>query len=260
MQVTATQVALLCGATFFAGAVDAIAGGGGLITVPALLAVGLPPHYALGTNKGQSCFGSFAAWMRYRHAGLVDGRTAKISFPVGVAASVSGAGLALLLRPDVLRPVVLVLLLAAAGVIGFARPRPEQTSPESAGPAAAGVIAAIALVLGLYDGFFGPGTGTFIIAAYVAFVHLPLPRASANAKVLNFASNVAALAVFAMGGKVLWAVAAPMAIANLAGGFTGAHLAVRRGAGLIRRIAILVAVALVVKVARDFYLQQHAAP
>jgi uncharacterized membrane protein YfcA len=260
MEVTATQYVLLCGAAFFAGTMDAIAGGGGLITVPALLAVGLPPHYALGTNKGQSSFGSFAAWMRYRHAGLVDGRTAKISFPIGIVASMSGAGLALFIRPEVLRPIVLVLLLASAAIIGFGRLRPGTVPEEPGLPAAAGVIAAIALVLGLYDGFFGPGTGTFIITAYVAFAHLPLPRASANAKVLNFASNLAALAMFATAGKVLWTVAAPMAIANLGGGFTGAHLAVRRGAGLIRSIVLLVVVALVVKIARDFYMEQHVIP
>ena len=256
MELSAAQYAALIGAAFLGGTVDAIAGGGGLVTVPVLLAVGLPPHAALGTNKGQSTFGSFAAWMRYRHAGLVDGRTAKISFPLGVVGSIAGAGLALLLRPEVLRPIVLALLLLTAGVIGFGWVRPKQESTDH-GRAAAAVIAVIALVLGAYDGFFGPGTGTFIIAAYIAFVHLSLPRASANAKVLNFASNFAAMVVFARGGAVLWTVAAPMAVAQVGGGFLGAHLAVRRGVGLIRSVVLLVVVALVIKIARDVYLEQH---
>ncbi len=97
--------------------------------------------------------------------------------------------------------------------------------------------------------------GTFIIAAYVGLVHLPLARASANAKVLNFASNLAALVIFALGGVVVWAAAVPMAAAQLAGGFLGAHLAVRRGAGLIRGVALAVALALVIKIARDLVVE-----
>jgi hypothetical protein len=266
------QVALLCGAAFLAGTVDAIAGGGGLLTVPALLAAGLSPHEALGTNKGQSTFGSFAAWMRFRHAGLVDGRAARISFPVGVAGSIAGAGLALWIRPDALRLVVLALLLVVGVTIGFGKLRPkedsaERTRPSGAGPPGGGsgalerearaswaIIAAIALSLGAYDGFFGPGTGTFIIAAYAAFLHLPLERASANAKVLNFASNFAAMLLFARGGAVVWALAAPMAVAQIGGGFLGAHLTVRRGAGLVRGAVLLVVAALVAKIVWDVYL------
>ncbi len=148
MELSAVQIGLLCGAAFLGGTVDAIAGGGGLVTVPALLAAGLSPHQALGTNKGQSTFGSFAAWMRFRHAGLVDGRTAKISFPLGVVGSLAGASLALLIRPEVLRPVVLALLLVAAGVIAAGRFRPRE-EPTGQGRSAGLVIAAIALGLGV---------------------------------------------------------------------------------------------------------------
>jgi uncharacterized protein len=253
---SAAQYALLCGAAFLGGTVDAIAGGGGLVTVPVLLAVGIPPHAALGTNKGQSTFGSFSAWMRYRHAGLVDGRTARISFPIGVVASVAGAALALLIRPEILRPIVLALLVLTAVVIGFGWIRPRE-EPATLARASGAVIAAIALVIGAYDGFFGPGSGTFMIAAYVALVHLPLPRASANAKVLNFASNLSAMIVFACGGAVLWAVSIPMAIAQVGGGFLGAHLAIRRGVSFIRAVVLVVVLALVLKIARDVYLQNH---
>ncbi len=252
MDLSATQIALLCGAALCGGAVDAIAGGGGLLTVPALLAIGLPPHAALGTNKGQSVFGSFAATLRYRHAGLIDARTARVSFPLGFVGSVAGAALALLLRPEVLRPIVLALLLLVAFLIGSGRFRPRE-APSASRSGVFVKVGAIALLLGAYDGFFGPGTGTFIIAAYVALVHLPLARATADAKVLNFASNLAAMIFFAQRGAVIWSVAIPMAVAQLVGGFLGAHLAVRRGEPLIRGVVLIGVTALVIWIAKDIY-------
>ena len=247
---SAVQIALLCLAAFTGGAVDAIAGGGGLITVPALLAVGLPPHAALGTNKGQSVWGSMAAIVRYSRAGLIDGRISRISVPLGILGAVGGTSLALLIRPEVLRPVVLVLLVAAAVVIGSGRIRlgGETSGPR---PHLAIWIAGLALVTGAYDGFLGPGTGTFIIAGYVAVANLTLARASAEAKVLNFASNLTALILFALHGAVFWRVALPMAVAQLAGGYTGAHLTVSRGDRVVRIAAIAVVAALVVKIAID---------
>lgn len=253
MELSTAQVALLCAAALCAGTVDAISGGGGLITVPVLLAVGLPPHLALGTNKGQSTFGSFAAILRYRHAGLIDWKTARISFPLGIVGSLAGAALALMLRPDVLRPIVIALLLLVAVLIASGRLRPREGSVPPVGRRAGIIVALIALALGAYDGFFGPGTGTFIIAAYVTLVHLPLPRATAEAKVLNFASNFTALVMFARHGEILWAAALPMAATQLFGGFLGAHLAVRRGDRLIRAMVLVVAIAVLAWIVKDVY-------
>lgn len=254
MDFTATQVVLLCGAAFCAGTIDAIAGGGGLITLPALLAAGLPPHEALGTNKGQSVFGSLAATLRYRHAGLLDGATTRVAFPLGFLGSVAGAVLALWIRPDVLRPIVLALLIVVAGVIASGRLRPREGMATTVGHT--GAIAVIALVLGAYDGFFGPGAGTFMLAAYVAFAHRPVRYAAANGRVLNFAANLAAMLMFAREGMVLWSVSLPMAACQLLGGFLGAHLAVRRGEGLIRGVVLVVVIALVVWLLND--IQSHS--
>ena len=139
-----------------AGTVDAIAGGGGLLTVPALLAAGLPPHLALGTNKGQSVFGSGAALVRFSPAGMVPLRRAGWTFPLAFIGALGGAQLVLWVRPEILRPVVLVLLLAAAvGVL--LRPRVHGGRAPSAAVVPA---AALALGVGAYNGFFGPGTGT----------------------------------------------------------------------------------------------------
>jgi uncharacterized membrane protein YfcA len=244
-------IALLSLVALVAGTIDAIAGGGGLLTLPALLAVGLPPHLAIATNKGQSVFGSFAALVRFSHAGLVHGGRAKLTFPLGALGSLAGAALVLALPPAVLRPVVLALLAGVALFVGFRRgppPRLEDAPPPRHALALAG---GAALLIGAYDGFFGPGTGTFLIVAFVALLGLGLAHASAEAKVVNFASNLSALVLFAVRGTVIWRIALPMAAAQLAGGWLGAHLAVRRGDALVRRVVVGVALALAVKLALD---------
>jgi len=247
----------------FAGAMDAVGGGGGLVSVPALLAAGLPPHLALGTNKGQSVFGSLAALARYAHAGLVDTRAARYAFPLAVAGSIAGVLLTLSIRPDALRPIVLVLLVVA-GVVVLTIRAPERREPGERVDHAAErwpgigrrgdwIWAGAALVIGGYDGFFGPGAGTFLILVLVTLLHRSLTRATADAKVANLGSNLAAAVVFGLRGAVVWHVALPMAAAQLVGGFLGAHLAVRRGDRLIRGVVALVVLALLVKVARDMF-------
>ena len=249
MDVSLPALALLVVASFVAGTVDAIAGGGGLVTLPALLAAGLPPALALGTNKGQSVFGSGAALLRYARAGLVDGRVARVTFPAGLLGSLGGAALVLLVPPAMLRPVVLALLVVVAAVLAF---RPAAPSgPRASAHRSLSVAVAIALVIGAYDGFFGPGTGTFLIFGFVIFFGAGMREASADAKVVNFASNLAAVALFASRGLVAWHVALPMAAGQFAGGLAGAHLAVRGGDRLVRWVVLLVVFALVVKLGTD---------
>jgi uncharacterized protein len=249
---TLPQIALLTAVALVAGTVDAIAGGGGLLTLPALLAAGLPPHLALGTNKGQSVFGSFAALARFTHAGLVDGPRARVTFPAGLAGALLGAALVLVVPPAALRPIVLVLLAAAALFIGLRRPRPSPAGAEATPVRAHTAVAAlVALAIGAYDGFFGPGTGTFLIVAFVGLLGDGMARASASAKVVNFASNLAAVALFASRGVVVWKIALPMAAAQLVGGWAGAHFAVRRGDTLVRKVVVGVALALAAKLAWD---------
>jgi uncharacterized protein len=214
--------------------------------LPALLATGLPPHLALGTNKGQGVFGSGAALARFLRAGLIDGGRARLEFAAGFSGSLLGAALLLFLPGDVLRPIVMVLLvLAAVGLLV----RPRSTNGQRGRPV--WIAVAIALVLGAYDGFFGPGTGTFLILAYVFFFDARLQQASADAKVVNFASNLAAVALFAARGTILWSVSLPMAVGQLAGGTLGAHLVVRGGDRVVRPVALIVAAALFVKLAFD---------
>ncbi|MFZ5467999.1 MAG: TSUP family transporter [Myxococcota bacterium] len=243
------MLATLVVAAFVAGAIDAIAGGGGLVTVPVLLAAGLPPHLALGTNKGQSVFGAATAVWRYAHAGLIDVRQAAATFPAGFAGALAGAALLLWLDPSVLRPIILVLLVVAGFVVAFRRvPSEEARAPRRY----ARVVAAVfSLGIGAYDGFFGPGTGTFLFLAFVGLLHVSVPRATAAAKVVNFASNLAAVLLLAARGAVVWKIALPMAGAQFLGALVGAHLAIKGGERTIRRVVLVVVLGLVVRLGYD---------
>lgn len=232
-----------------AGTVDAIAGGGGLITLPALLTAGLPPHLALGTNKGQSVWGSGAALFAFWRDGRVDARQALFAFPLGLIGSMIGAQLVLLIAPSMLRPIVIAMLVGAAVLLLVRKPARDQE-----GEGRPWIAAALALGIGAYDGFFGPGTGTFLIVGFVALCGKSLVRATADAKVVNFASNLAAVLAFAREGSVMWELALPMGAGQLVGGLIGARLAIKGGASLIRMMVLIVSGALVIKLGYDLWL------
>lgn len=251
MELTPVTLAALAAAAFVAGLVDAVAGGGGLITLPALLTAGLPPHLALGTNKGQSVWGSGAALLSYSRAGLVDGRRARATFPAGLFGALGGAWLLTQVPSAFLRPLVLALLVTVAAVLAF-RPRLVERSkdapPTERGPL---LLAAVGFAIAAYDGFFGPGTGTFLILAWVSLLGETPLRASAEAKVVNFASNLASCTLFALSGMVVWKAAIPMAAGQFAGATIGARITMRGGDVLVRRVVLLVVAATCAKLAWD---------
>ncbi len=240
-------VLLLALASFAAGVVDAIAGGGGLITLPALLAAGLPPQIALATNKGQASFGAVSSFTSFWLRDGIDRKRAPLGFLCGFTGSLAGAQVLLLVKPEPLKPVVLVLLILAAAFVAWPR-KPSEGKPHDWAMIA---LPPVALSLGFYDGFFGPGVGSMLIVAFVLLFGDTLTRASGNAKVVNLASNLAALGLFAARGTVLWKIALPMAAANATGAFVGARLAVKRGDRFVRVVVLVVVGALVLKIGWD---------
>jgi hypothetical protein len=247
---SAGLTALLVAAAFAGGLVDAIAGGGGLVSLPALLAAGLPPQIAIGTNKGQAVFGAITSATAFWRRRSLDRDRAPLGFAAGFVGSLLGARgmLAIPLAP--LRGIVMALLVVAAVVVLARRnvvPRPHTLSTAEARAALVG----IALGLGAYDGFFGPGTGAMLVVAFATVFGDSLTRASGNAKIVNLASNLAAFTMFAARGTILWRLALPMAAANALGAATGAHLAVRNGDRLVRGVVLVVVLAVVVKLAVD---------
>jgi uncharacterized membrane protein YfcA len=236
-------IALLAVAAFGAGTVDAIAGGGGLITVPALLAAGLPPHVVLATNKGQSTWGTLASMIAYWRAGRVDVVQGRLTFPLGFVGAVIGTTIVLHVPDSVLEPIVIGLLVAAAVLLLVKKPTRDTDAARRYWIRAG----ALAFVIGAYDGFFGPPTGTFLIVGFVALCGRSLVHASADAKVVNFAANLAALLVFAHRGLVVWEVSLPMAVGQVLGGTLGARIAVKGGARIVRVAVIVVSGVLIAK-------------
>ena len=239
---------VLSGTAFVAGLVDAVAGGGGLFTVPALLAAGLPPGLALATNKGQAAPGALSSFITFLRRGGLDRRRAPLGFALGFLGSLLGARLLLAIRPEPLRPIIAVLLLFALGFMLLrSRIRVRKTPVQR--PKL--WLALVALTLGAYDGFFGPGTGSLLIVLFVTlFGDSPL-FASGNAKVVNLGSNLAAFLLFAWRGTILWQLALPMAVANVVGARLGARLALRNGDRFVQVVVTLVVTLVVAKLIFD---------
>jgi uncharacterized protein len=235
-----------------AGLVDAIAGGGGLLTLPALwlLAPGLDPRQLLGTNKGQGVFGTATSLQRFASSPLLDRRRAWASFPPALAGAALGALLVSFIRPEVLTPVVMIMLGMAAVLVIIQRPPHLHLETR---PRPWWMAAVVGFILAGYDGFFGPGTGTFLILAYTWLWHDPLDAASANAKVVNFASNLASMAMFAWLGLIVWSYALPMAAGQVVGGYLGAHLTIRVGRKLVRYVVVGVSLALMLRLAWQMF-------
>ena len=243
-------IAILCAAAAFAGFVDAIAGGGGLVTVPALMTFVPSPHLALGTNKGQALFGAISSAASFWRGKGVDRERIPLAFACGGAGAVLGALIQLKIRPEPLKPIALVMLVAAAALV-LVRPLVLKKAHAHDVKAPNAKLAAIALAIGCYDGFFGPGTGSLLIVAFVTIHGDGMTRASGNAKVVNLASNIASFVIFAIKGTILWSIAIPMAVANAAGAAMGARVAMKRGDTFVRTVVLAVVVALVVKLGVD---------
>jgi uncharacterized membrane protein YfcA len=250
--ISQTTIFFLILAAFSAGFIDAIAGGGGLLQLPALL-IGLPQASTvevLGTNKVASIFGTSASAVMYRRSVKTDARfLATMALPA-FCGSVLGALSASLIPAQSMRPIVFLLLIAVA-IYTWKRPDlgaiEKLRHPTKKRFLISGVTG---LVIGFYDGIFGPGTGSFMMLTlvYLGFAFL---SASAIAKVVNVSTNLGAILVFGLHGAVIWQVGLVLAIANVCGGLLGARLAIRGGSTLIRKVFLLITLALIIKVGID---------
>ena len=247
---TIATALFLLAASFFAGFIDSIAGGGGLIQLPALL-IGLPKSETaevLGTNKLSSIFGTSTAAALYRKQIKPD---PKVLIAMGLPALLGSAGGAMLaskIPTSSMRPMVLVLLIVVAVYTWF---KPDLGKFENLRhlPKRRVQIAALAgVIIGFYDGIFGPGTGSFLMLILVASLGYAFITASAIAKVVNVATNVGAILVFGINGAVIWQIGIIMGVANISGAVLGARLAIKGGSTLVRKVFLIVTVALIVKV------------
>lgn len=254
LDLPALTLALLVLAAFAAGWVDAVVGGGGLVQLPALL-IGLPtdtpPAAVLGTNKVSSVFGTATSSVTYALRIRPDWRTVVPLVLSAAVGSAGGAELARYLPKAYFTPIVLVALVGV-GLYTWRRPQLGLTSTRKHdGSAHYGRTALIGLGVGGYDGFLGPGTGSFFVILLVGVLGYGFLEASAKAKIANLATNLSAISVFALQGSVLWGLGLAMGAANLLGGFLGARTALKHGNGFVRKVFLLVVAALVLKLAYD---------
>jgi len=234
-----------------AGVVDSIAGGGGLITVPTYLAFGMPPGLVLGTNKAVSTVGTSLAVWRYARSGSIDWRLARWALVLSFGGSMVGAWLSRYQSRDTMT----VLLLVIVPLVLILSLRKQEPNPDTALHANAPFWAAgMGLIMGAYDGFFGPGTGSFLIFGLVSFLHLSSRPASATARVINLASNAGALLFFATQLQIHLPVAAVAAVGSLTGNYLGSHFVIHRAESVVRPVFFVVLGALLVKLVAEMFL------
>ena len=255
LNIELAQLAILASASIFAGFIDSVVGGGGLIQIPAIFSV-LPkelPATLFGTNKIASVVGTAnAAWRYSRRVKMPWGTTLPAALAAFICSYLGAAAVAWLPR-DMLRPLILILLVGAAVYTFWSKDFGAIHRPQHAGRREVVYALLSGCAIGFYDGFFGPGTGSLLIFLFIRFFGFDFLHASAASKVVNVATNLAAIAYFVPNGYYLPLLAIIMATANVIGSFIGTHLALRHGSGFVRQVFLVVVSALILKFAWDTF-------
>jgi uncharacterized membrane protein YfcA len=250
VELTFTVFLVVCPLVFLAGFVDSIAGGGGLISLPAYLIAGVPVHFALGTNKLSSTMGAVTASLRYYKNGFVDLFLCVPSVLAALAGSALGSRLTLLVNGRYLQWLLLAVLPLTAFYVLRKKEFKAAGEPFSHNKTAM-LAALISFVLGAYDGFFGPGTGTFLILLYTGLARIEGRAAAGNAKLVNLGSNVSAMAVFLLHGRTLVPLGLCAGLFSIAGSYLGSGLVIKRGTGVLRIFILAVLAILLCKIGYD---------
>ena len=252
MTLTPLSFLIVCPLLFLAGFVDSIGGGGGLISLPAYLLAGLPVHQAIATNKLSSSCGTTLSTVRFLRHGLINLKLAVPSVIAAFVGSSLGARLSLLVSEDVMKYILFAVLPVAAFFV-LNRHLFQDRGREAVADRRTIVICAIsALLIGAYDGFYGPGTGTFLIIAFTVFARMSVSSANAQAKVINLTSNITSLAVFLINGQVMLPLGLAAALCNMAGNWLGSGLAMTRGTKIVRPVILGVLLLLFLKIIIGF--------
>ena len=245
-------VALICSGVFCASFMDAIGGGGGIISLPSYLLAGIPVHYALGTNKLSSCIGTVASTVRYIKNGYVDWLLAVPSILLALLGAHFGTRLQLTVEEQYLKFMLLAVLPIIAFILLKKKELPEQRGKINEWLRRA-IVWGFSLIIGTYDGFYGPGTGTFLLLAFCYLAKVDVRTASGNVKLVNLASNVGALATSLSAGKVLLPIGLLAAVFSTAGQYLGAGLALKNGSKIVRPVILIVLILLTGKVLLELF-------
>lgn len=257
VEITLKTYLIVCPLVFLAGFIDSVAGGGGIISLPAYIVAGLPVHFAYGTNKMANSFGTALATWEFAKSGYVRLKPALIAALGALIGGWIGSQIVLMLSAHTLQIMMMVLLpLVAVFMLTHKNMGSDVDNivPKKKEYALSFIIG---LATGCYDGVFGPGTGTFMLMSFTAFLGYAMITASANAKVANLASNVGALVSYVLGGKVLFAIAVPCLLCSCAGNYIGSKMAIKKGSRFIKPVIIVVITLLFIKIIVDFLLAQR---
>lgn len=249
MEITFQTFLIVCPFLFLAGLVDAIGGGGGLISLPAYLIAGLPPHAAIATNKLSSTCGTTLATLRFIKNKLVNFKLALPAVIAAVMGSVIGANLSLLVAETVMLYLMIAILPVCAFLVLNKKLFHDGGKDEiTLNKRTFMTTIIIAITVGLYDGFYGPGTGTFLIVAFTIFAKFSIRTANAQAKIINLTSNITSLVVFLLNGEVLLTLGLAAAVCNMVGGYIGAGLVMKNGTKIVKPSIIFVLFLLALKI------------
>ena len=244
---------IVCPLVFLAGFIDAIAGGGGLISLPAYLIAGLPPHTAIGTNKFSACLGTTVATWHYARKGIIHWKHALPAVVTALTGSWLGAELALWVNAEAFKLVMLIVLPLTGFYVLFKKPFKADKKPYSDVKTVL-ITLVLSFLIGIYDGFYGPGTGTFLILLLTAVAHVSLNEAAGTTKIINLSTNLAALAVFLLNGVVLFPLALVAAVFGIAGNYMGANYFTSKGTGFVKPVIIIVLTIFFIKICWELFM------
>lgn len=254
MLISTVSIILCSVAALVAGFIDSIAGGGGFITVPAMLLTGIPPHVALGSGKLGACLGSGIALYNFARSGLVAWRVALVGVGFSLTGAYIGSRLTLFIDSALLGKILVAMLPLGIVFTLFPHRKSEPLPPVTEGLRFWLLAPLTCFTVGVYDGFFGPGTGTFFILAFHYALRMSLLASSATAKVLNFSSNAGSLVAFLASGNVAFVLALPMAVGSVLGNWLGSRMAIRLGGEVVRRFLVFSMVMLFVTLLYRYFL------
>lgn len=247
MELSVKMFLIVCPMLFLAGFVDSIAGGGGLISLPAYVFAGLPMHLAIGTNKLSSACGTSLATARFIRHRLINLRLVIPGIIAAILGSAAGSSLSVLASEQLIRNILFIALPVAAFFVLNKNLFPEEGSEAVANRRSITICSVSSLLIGLYDGFYGPGTGTFLIIAFTVFAHFSVSAANAHAKAINLTTNITSLVVFLLNGTVLLPLGLAGAACNMLGNYLGSGLVMSKGSKIVRPLILLVLALLLIK-------------
>lgn len=247
MELSIWTFIIVCPMVFLASFVDAVAGGGGLISLPAYLLAGVPPKLAIGTNKLSSATGTVFSTARYCKNGCFDLKLALPSIVVALIGSYIGAKIVLVTSDEILKYVLIIVLPVTAFFV-LKKKNFDQVKNKPKRKTQFIIAVLASFIIGMYDGFYGPGTGTFLILIYTGLVKLDLLTASGNTKLVNLSSNVAALVTFIFSGNIVYALGLAASVFSIAGHYLGAGMVMKSGTKIVKPIIILVILLLLIKI------------